>query len=163
MIIPFLRYCLFCALPFLWGCQTLITPDVRHKMNHVRVETIAEHHGEKMRYLLENLMQTNGKKALYSLCITLESWNQTRVFGESGKAIVKAEKSIVHYTLKRIKDGEIMLQSFRQIRGIRPFSLSPYAQTIAKEHQLDQSLRIMSHDIVRHVAQTLRNPETSVS
>lgn len=147
----------FLIAPFLQGCQTLVTPDVRHNMHCIRVEPIAEHYGHKMRHFLENLMQSNGKKPLYSLHITLETWDQTRVFSNSGKAIVKAEKSHVHYTLKRIRDDKILLQSSKKIRGIRPFSISPYAQTIAMEHQLDQSLRILSYDIVRHIAETLHS------
>ena len=145
------------------GCQTLFTPDVQDKMHHVRIEPIAEHYGKKMQNFLEDLMQSNGQKARYSLRITLETWDQTRVFGDGGKAIVKAEKSIARYTLKRIKDGKVLLESSCRIRGIRPFSISPYAQTIATEHQLDQSLRIISHNIVRHVAETFHNMPTSVS
>ena len=145
------------------GCQPLITSDVHDKMQRVHISTIPEHHGEKMHHFLENLMQTGGKNPWYNLKVTFDTWDQTRVFGEGGKAIVKAEKTIVKYTLTRIKDRKVLLESSRTIRGIRPFSISPYAQTIAKEHQLDQSLRIIAYDIVRHVAQTLRHTQKSMS
>jgi len=157
----FLPY--FFLLSIVAGCQTLITPDVRNKVQHVNIDTIPEHCGEKMQHYLENLMQTDGKNPWYSLKVSFDTWDQNRVFGEGGKSIVKAEKTIVRYTLTRIKDRKILLCSYRMIRGIRPFSMSPYAQTIAKEHQLDQSLRIIAYDIVRHVAQTLRNTQTSMS
>jgi hypothetical protein len=159
----FVRLFLLCTLPFFCACQPLVTPDVQHKMKRIYVQPIAEHSGQKMRHSLENLMQTDGKNPLYILCVKIKTWDQIRVFGKSGKSIVNAEKSIAHYTLKQIKDNKTLLESSRQIRSIRPFTRSPYAQTIATEHQLDQSLDMIAHDIVRHIAQTLRNTSPSVS
>ena len=158
----FLRAVLFLS-PLFLGCQTLITPDVRNKISHVRVGPIAEHDGEKMRHFLENLMQTHASAAQYNLRVTIDNQDQTRVFGESGKSIVKSEKLFVHYTLSRVRDGKVLLQSFKMMRSIRPFSISPYAQTMATESHRDQSLRIASYEIVRHVAETLRNEEENVS
>ena len=137
------------------GCHTVIDSQVKHHMSSIEIAPICEQYGVHMRCLLESALNRRSAHTAYRLNVQIKTTDQVRVFGLTGKSTVQSEKLVIQYTLTRLRDNAVLLEKSHTARTTRPFTQTPYAQTVAREHQIGQTLRTTVHTMVRHIAMAL--------
>ncbi len=124
-------------------------------MSSIEIGPICEKYGVQMRCLLESALNRRSTHTAYRLNVQIKTTDQVRVFGLTGKSTVQSEKIVIRYTLTRLCDNVVLLDKSHTARTTRPFTQTPYAQTIAAEHQIEQTLRTTVHTMIRHIATAL--------